>query len=134
MLQKTPDAVDVTVGRNVRLLRVQRGVSQEKLGEALGITFQQIQKYEKGTNRISSSKLSAIADYFNVDVASLFSGTGSSGQGGALIPFSAEAISVAQAYDSIQSAKVRQAVRNLIRKLSADGGSLDSFPVGQDTQ
>ncbi len=55
--RKKPDPLDVEAGARVRAVRVRRGVSQERLGEALGITFQQVQKYEKGTNRISISRL-----------------------------------------------------------------------------
>jgi transcriptional regulator with XRE-family HTH domain len=120
MIKNAPHAVDVTVGHNVRTLRVQRNVSQEKLGEALGVTFQQVQKYEKGSNRISSSKLSLIAKFFQVDVATLFSGTAENGAGETLFPFSPEALAIAQTYDSIPSAKVRQAIRGLIRTLQID--------------
>lgn len=115
---RTPDTIDVAVGQNVRLLRIQRGVSQEKLGDALGVTFQQIQKYEKGTNRISSSRLSAVANYFNVDVSTLFSGTSSDNMTAAIVPFSSAAVSVARAFDGIQSPKIRIAVRSLIQALS----------------
>ena len=52
-----PDPIDVAVGLRLRTLRKSRGMSQEQLGRALGITFQQIQKYERGTNRISASML-----------------------------------------------------------------------------
>lgn len=120
MIKNTPHEVDVTVGQNVRTLRVQRKLSQEKLGEALGVTFQQVQKYEKGSNRISSSKLSQIAKFFQVDVATLFSGTGENGTGETLFPFSPEALAIAQTYDSIPSAKVRHAIRGLIRTLHID--------------
>ena len=57
-----PAAADVHVGQRVRMARVQGGVSQEKLGDAIGLTFQQVQKYEKGTNRIGSSRLVQIAE------------------------------------------------------------------------
>jgi transcriptional regulator with XRE-family HTH domain len=52
-----PDPVDIHVGQRLRLARTMRGMSQEKLGEACGITFQQLQKYEKGNNRVSASML-----------------------------------------------------------------------------
>ena len=58
-MAKTPNPIDKHVGARVRLRRIMVGLSQEKLGEALGITFQQIQKYEKGTNRIGASRLQA---------------------------------------------------------------------------
>jgi len=66
--------IDVHVGGRVRLRRMVVGMSQEKLGEHLGITFQQIQKYEKGTNRISASMLSGIARVLGVSEAFFFEG------------------------------------------------------------
>lgn len=57
-----PDPIDVHVGSRVRLRRTLLGLSQERLGEALGLTFQQVQKYERGSNRIGASRLVRIAD------------------------------------------------------------------------
>ena len=57
MSAKTPNPVDKYVGSRVRMRRIMLGMSQEKLGEALGLTFQQVQKYEKGTNRVGASRL-----------------------------------------------------------------------------
>ena len=65
--------VDKSVGLRIRLLRTQKGVAQTKLAEALGLTFQQIQKYEQGVNRVSASKLYQIANVLDVDVAYFFS-------------------------------------------------------------
>jgi len=64
--------VDRHVGRRVAALRLQRGFSQSDLGRAIGLTFQQVQKYEKGTNRISASKLWDISRFLAVDVAYFF--------------------------------------------------------------
>ncbi|TCL63632.1 helix-turn-helix transcriptional regulator [Rhizobium sp. BK251] len=119
---KNLNIVDIAVGHNVKILRVQRGISQGELGEALGVTFQQVQKYEKGKNRISSGRLSAIADYFNIDVAALFSGTRNAEESGTIVLFSPEAVAVAQAYDKIQSVRVRHAIRSLVRQLSQEDG------------
>lgn len=69
-----PHPVDVTVGRNIRTLRAARRMSQETLGHELGITFQQIQKYERGTNRVSASRLAEIAVALEVGLADLFAG------------------------------------------------------------
>ncbi len=71
---KTPDATDVHVGGLIRLRRVNMGISQEKLGEEIGVTFQQVQKYEKGANRVGSSRLQAIATALNVTPAFFFQG------------------------------------------------------------
>jgi transcriptional regulator with XRE-family HTH domain len=59
---KGPNPIDTHVGSRVRMRRMMLGISQEKLGEAFGISFQQVQKYEKGTNRISASRLQQAAD------------------------------------------------------------------------
>ena len=71
-----PHPVDLHVGRRVCELRMQRGFNQSDLGRALGLTFQQVQKYEKGSNRISSSKLWDIARFLTVDIAYFFEGLG----------------------------------------------------------
>ncbi|HMB76303.1 MAG TPA: helix-turn-helix transcriptional regulator, partial [Kiloniellaceae bacterium] len=69
-----PHPVDIYVGGRVRLRRTYLGYSQEKLGQALGLTFQQIQKYERGLNRISSSKLYELSKLLEVPVAFFFEG------------------------------------------------------------
>ncbi|WP_029061724.1 helix-turn-helix transcriptional regulator [Labrenzia sp. DG1229] len=71
-IQKKPNPIDVHVGARVKLRRMMLSMSQEKLGEALGITFQQIQKYEKGTNRIGASRLMHIATILKVQPAFFF--------------------------------------------------------------
>src|SRR5215210_1660484 len=76
MLTKAPNPVDRHVGSRVRMRRMLVGMSQEKLGEALGITFQQIQKYEKGTNRIGASRLHDIARTLGVPIEFFYEGAG----------------------------------------------------------
>lgn len=66
MATKQPNPTDKHVGAKVRQRRLMMGISQEKLGDALGLTFQQVQKYEKGTNRIGASRLSHIASVLQV--------------------------------------------------------------------
>jgi transcriptional regulator with XRE-family HTH domain len=67
-----PNPIDVHVGARVRLRRTLLGMSQGVLGEAIGLTFQQVQKYERGTNRVSSSRLVDMANALDVDVSSFF--------------------------------------------------------------
>jgi len=67
-----PNPVDVHVGKRVRLRRTLLGLSQEKLGAALGLTFQQVQKYERGTNRIGSSRLFRLSQILDVPVSFFF--------------------------------------------------------------
>jgi transcriptional regulator with XRE-family HTH domain len=74
MSTKAPNPVDKYVGSRVRMRRIMLGMSQEKLGEALGLTFQQVQKYEKGANRIGASRLQQISRTLDVPPAFFFEG------------------------------------------------------------
>jgi len=69
-------AQDVEIGRKIRALRLERGLSQSGLAEGIGLTFQQVQKYEKGANRVSAGRLQQIADMLNVPVTFFFGGMG----------------------------------------------------------
>jgi transcriptional regulator with XRE-family HTH domain len=77
---KAPQPVDVYVGSRIRMQRQRLGLSQTELGEAVGITFQQIQKYEKGANRVGSSRLQQIANFLQVSVNFFFEGAPGSGK------------------------------------------------------
>ncbi|WP_327210350.1 helix-turn-helix transcriptional regulator [Rhizobium leguminosarum] len=74
MNPKGAHPIDVKVGTKVRHFRTLRGMSQEKLGEVVGVTFQQVQKYEKGSNRISASRLVQISHALKIDVRLFFDG------------------------------------------------------------
>src|SRR5947199_1949090 len=74
MTTKAPNPTDRHVGSRVRMRRMMLSMSQEKLGDALGLTFQQVQKYEKGTNRIGASRLQQISHILQVPVAFFFEG------------------------------------------------------------
>jgi transcriptional regulator with XRE-family HTH domain len=74
MPRKQTDPLDIEVGRKVRALRLERNMSQEKLGDALGLTFQQVQKYEKGVNRIGASRLQQIGHILQVPASFFFEG------------------------------------------------------------
>ena len=69
-------AEDVEIGRKIRALRLERGLSQSGLAEGIGLTFQQVQKYEKGTNRVSAGRLQRIADILNTPVMFFYGGMG----------------------------------------------------------
>ena len=127
--KKTPDPVDVQVGSRLRLRRMSLGISQEKLGEHLGITFQQIQKYEKGTNRISASRLQRISEVLSVPITYLFEGIEAPPSGlGALNetssefvhdePPSNETLQLMRAFQRIADPTVRRRVVDLVRSLS----------------
>jgi transcriptional regulator with XRE-family HTH domain len=70
--KKAPDPIDTHVGNKVHMRRIKMGWTQQKLGDALGLTFQQVQKYEKGTNRIGASRLQRISDILQVPIEYFF--------------------------------------------------------------
>ncbi|GJD60727.1 helix-turn-helix domain-containing protein [Methylobacterium frigidaeris] len=109
-MKKAPDPVDRHVGHRVRVRRLLVGVSQEKLGDALGVTFQQIQKYEKGTNRISASRLRQIADMLNVPVSFFYEGAPRQ-DGGRSEEVAAEPASDTAAHDVFWTSQDLQLVR-----------------------
>src|ERR1700704_1308491 len=74
MAKKAPNPIDKHVGSRVRMRRMMMSMSQEKLGDALSLTFQQVQKYEKGTNRIGASRLQQISNILQVPVSFFFEG------------------------------------------------------------
>ena len=74
MPNKTPNPIDKYVGSRIRMRRLMLSMSQEKLADALGLTFQQVQKYEKGTNRVGASRLQAISNALEVPVSFFFDG------------------------------------------------------------
>ena len=95
---KTPNPIDKHVGSRVRMRRVLLGMSQEKLGEALNLTFQQVQKYEKGTNRIGASRLQQISRTLNVPPAYFFDGAPTLDEAGGVDPSHAAVAEAGSAY------------------------------------
>ncbi|MFA5123456.1 helix-turn-helix domain-containing protein [Zavarzinia sp.] len=116
--------VDVHVGARVKLRRQLLGLSQTELGNALDLTFQQVQKYEKGTNRISASKLHKMAEVLDVPISFFFDGvegTRSDADSADLDMMSrAETISLVRAYYSIEDEAVRRKVIELLRTLGKE--------------
>ena len=131
--KKKPNPTDVYVGGRIRLRRNMLGMSQEKLGESLGITFQQIQKYEKGTNRVGASRLQAIASILSVPVAFFFEdapgaeggehkGMSEDSSTSFVVDFlsSAEGLQLNRAFARISNPKVRRKVIELAKVLADD--------------
>jgi transcriptional regulator with XRE-family HTH domain len=135
MPPKPPNPVDRHVGSRVRMRRIMLGMSQEKLGEGLGLTFQQIQKYEKGTNRIGASRIQQIAEILQVPVSFLFEGSpGSSasadGFGTAPSPTyvadflaTAEGLALIRAFTRVPDIKLRRAIVDMVELI---GGREDA--------
>jgi transcriptional regulator with XRE-family HTH domain len=126
MPRKAPDSVDVLVGRNIRIQRLKRGLSQEALGNALGITFQQVQKYEKGANRVGSGRLHQIANIFKIPVTTLFEGADSDIDGaGTNIGLLADpqVLRMAQAMSEIADDAMRRSIVDLVERIAAGAPS-----------
>ena len=131
--KKQPNPIDIHVGSRIRLRRTMLGMSQEKLGEALGITFQQVQKYEKGTNRVGASRLQNIAAILGVPVSFFFedapgengeaSATGMSENSSAYVVnflSSSEGLQLNRAFVKISDPRVRRRIIDLVKALAAE--------------
>jgi len=134
MSTKAPNPVDKYVGSRVRMRRIMLGMSQEKLGEALGLTFQQVQKYEKGTNRVGASRLQQISEILQVPVSFLFEGgpSGASSAGGFSEGSSpayvsdflatSEGLALTRAFTRISDAKLRRSIVEMVEQIAAREG------------
>src|SRR5712671_4681311 len=121
MAKKVPNPVDKHVGSRVRMRRMMLGMSQEKLGDVLGLTFQQVQKYEKGTNRISASKLHHISQILQVPVPFFFEGVPGGVDGAAESPSyvneflaTSDGLALTKAFMRIENAKLRRLIVHLV--------------------
>jgi transcriptional regulator with XRE-family HTH domain len=121
-----PNPVDKHVGSRVRMRRLMLHVSQERLGDALEITFQQVQKYEKGTNRISASRLQQISDVLKVPIHFFFEGApGSDASGSTPLPdyvtnflTTPDGIALARAFSQISKSKLRHCIVDMVIDLA----------------
>jgi len=130
MSTKAPNPVDKYVGSRVRMRRIMLGMSQEKLGEALGLTFQQVQKYEKGTNRVGASRIQQISEILQVPVSFLFEGgpsgtVNTEGFAEAASPAyvsdflaTAEGLALTRAFTRITDAKLRRSIVELVEQIA----------------
>ena len=129
MAKKAPNPIDKHVGSRVRMRRMMLTMSQEKLGDALGLTFQQVQKYEKGTNRIGASRLQQISNILQVPVAFFFEGApslrraGRDGRGavpGLCVRFLAtsDGLALTKAFMRIKEAKLRRRIVDLVEQIA----------------
>ena len=127
--KKLPNAIDLHVGNRVRMQRKMQGMSQEKLGDALGLTFQQVQKYEKGTNRIGASRLQHIASIQQVPISFFFEGAPGSSHVLEEAPSSAyvsdffatsDGLALTKAYMHIQNAKLRRSIVDLVQQIAGE--------------
>ncbi len=130
-MPKSPNPTDMYVGNRVRMRRMMLNLSQTELGDALGVTFQQVQKYEKGTNRVSASRLQQISSFLEVPIPFFFEGLPrppdrSKGTTDAhdLIDISkftatSDGLSLIKAFMQIKDAKLRRSIVHLVEGLAA---------------
>lgn len=115
---KRADETDITVGANIRRIRELRRMPQEKLAAAIGVTFQQVQKYEKGANRVSASKLALIAQALACTITDLFGDTIAETVDSLSLPrLSRHALRVAVAFDAIPDDRQRLYVMRLVESM-----------------
>jgi transcriptional regulator with XRE-family HTH domain len=128
-----PNPIDIHVGKRLKQRRTQLGFTQEKLAQAVELTFQQVQKYERGINRIGASRLYQLSQVLKISVSYFFEGYSleglpppnllsfsetSSPSYGADSPVPVEILEITQAFSKISDLKIRQGVLDLIRTLS----------------
>jgi len=130
---RSPNPIDIHVGRRVRQRRKAMGVTQERLANDLGLTFQQVQKYERGANRVSASKLYEIAVALETTTTYFFEGLADPAAvkaGGVGEPesekfindflMSAEGLELAEMFSRLQSPKLRKRIVELVRTMVED--------------
>ena len=132
MVKKAPNPIDKHVGSRVRMRRMMLSMSQEKLGDALGLTFQQVQKYEKGTNRIGASRLQQISHILQVPVEFFFEGAphlagATRTDGDAPSPAyvsdflaSSDGLALTKAFMRISDAKLRRRIVDLVEQIAGE--------------
>jgi transcriptional regulator with XRE-family HTH domain len=134
MTKKAPNPIDKHVGSRVRMRRMMLGMSQEKLGDALALTFQQVQKYEKGTNRIGASRLQQISHILQVPVAFFFEGAPHLAEGAAVEHLetapsptyvsdflaTSDGLSLTKAFMRIPDPKLRRRIVDLVQQIAGE--------------
>jgi transcriptional regulator with XRE-family HTH domain len=127
MSVKRPDPVDIEVGHRIRIERLARGLSQTALANQLGVTFQQVQKYEKGVNRVGAGRLTKIAEVLGIDVSTFFGAkdmvSDEAKESGEASPLKLLTVSGAfrllRAYGDIEDSNLRRAIVDLVEQISS---------------
>jgi transcriptional regulator with XRE-family HTH domain len=126
---RTPDLVDIEVGQRIKIQRLVAGLSQTELGENIGVTFQQVQKYEKGATRVGIGRLTRIARVLNVSVNSFFEGRDTIehvAQKGVESPLSLlthpHAFRLLQAYSRLTDGEMRRSIVELVERVAVKSG------------
>src|SRR4029453_1889583 len=128
MSVKRPDPVDLEVGHRIRIERLARGLSQTALANQLGVTFQQVQKYEKGVNRVGAGRLTKIANVLGIPVSTFFGAhdettIARSDRGSASSPLKLltvpGALRLLRAYSQLNEGKMRRSIIELVEDIAA---------------
>lgn len=128
MAKKSPNSVDRHVGARIRMRRLMLHMSQTALGDALGVTFQQVQKYELGTNRVGASRLQQVATALQVPISFFFDGAPGVSSGAAKGPSpdfavqflaTTEGVALVRAFSRVKDRKLRRKIVKLIEQMTA---------------
>ena len=129
MVTRKPDPVDIEVGQRIKLQRLAAGLSQTELGESIGVTFQQVQKYEKGANRVGAGRLTQIARGLKIPVTTFFEGHDhieKVAQHGGVSPLSLithpHAFRLLQAYSTLTDGALRRSIVELVERVAVKTG------------
>jgi transcriptional regulator with XRE-family HTH domain len=121
-MTKRPDAIDKLVSRNIRIQRLAKGLTQTELAQKLGVTFQQVQKYEKGVNRVGCGRLFQIARILGLHVMDFFDGSDpgkpSMSRNVRDLISEPQAFQLAEAFSEINDRRLRRSVVDLVRKIA----------------
>jgi transcriptional regulator with XRE-family HTH domain len=125
MQGSTLNPTDVIVGQNIRIFRQKAKLSQTELGERIGVTFQQVQKYEKGTNRVGASRLARIAHALKVPIPLLFEGVKEKYSANVVTPqdllTDPGAFKLVEAFAEISNAELRRSIVHLVTSIAHKG-------------
>jgi transcriptional regulator with XRE-family HTH domain len=124
MSVRNPEPIDAVVGKHIRLRRLSKGLSQTELGKRVGVTFQQVQKYEKGVNRVGASRLLRIAETLEVPVSFFFQGadykeTESDVESPLSLIAEPQALRLVQAFSGIGNPHLRRSLVELVERIAS---------------
>jgi transcriptional regulator with XRE-family HTH domain len=131
MKQRSAGKPDIELGKRIRLRRVEQKISQAELGDKLGVSFQQVQKYEKGVNRVGAGRLTKIAEVLGITVGTFFTGKevldtehSTNKDNGEASPLKLLTVSGAfrllRAYADIEDSNLRRSIVDLVERISAN--------------
>ena len=124
MTRRAANSVDALVGSRIRIVRMRRKMTLAALGELLDVTFQQVQKYEKGANRVGASRLHQIANVLGVPVSEFFAGAEAGRKSVPLstLVFDPQAFRIAEAFVKISDKKLRASLVRLVESMTRKSG------------